>query len=518
MRNWQVLAAFAGAMVGAPVQAAWHKAESAHFVVYANDDAKDVARFAALLERFHTAMTIIAGRKDAAPSPSNRVVIFAVGNESQVQSLIGDKSRTIAGFYAARAGNSRAFVPNIRSASGENDFALTVLLHEYAHHFLISGNRYAMPRWVNEGAAEFHASTKFHSDGSLGIGMPANHRAVELAYAADVRVEELLDHELYEKRSGKTYDAFYGRAWALYHYLTLDTVKKGPRAGQLDAYIREITSGTSARAAATRAFGDLGVLERDLDRYVQRRTLTSFQLPARMFAEPVVTTSALSAGESAIMPLRIRSQSGVNRQEALALVPRIRKVAEQYPGDGAVFTALAEAEFDAGNDPEAIAAADKAIALDRTQVNAYVQKGYALFRKADAVSGEERSAAFTAAMKPFQALNAIENDHPLPLVYLYRSQAQQGREPTELARHALERASELAPFDANLAFDVASMQAQEGKIGLAKANLAVLAADPHGGPVAKASLALSEQIGALAEGTPWRGAVAVLEEEGTATE
>jgi len=86
-------------------------------------------------------------------------------------------------------------VPNIRLTSGETDFSLTILLHEYAHHFLLSSSRFAMPRWLDEGAAEFFASAKFERDGTVGIGRPAYHRAAEIAYARDVKVEELLDHD-----------------------------------------------------------------------------------------------------------------------------------------------------------------------------------------------------------------------------------------------------------------------------------------------------------------------------------
>lgn len=488
-----------------PAQADWYKAESPHFVVYADDSERDVTKFAEILERFHAAMVLVTGRKDVVPSPSNRLVIFAVGNERRVQKLVGDKSGTVYGYYLPRASGSRAFVPNIQlTSSGENDFSLTALLHEYAHHFLISGERFAMPRWIDEGAAEFFASAKFERDGSVGIGRPAHHRAGELAYAQDVKVEELLDHALYEKNRGKRYDAFYGRAWALYHYLVMDEIEEGKRKGQLSAYARAIIAGRSERDAATTAFGDLKLLEKDLDAYLKRGKLTSFRFTQEFIPSAQVKTTRLSAGEAAVMPLRIRSQRGVNREQALEVVPEIRAVAVRYPQDAAVFAALAEAEFDAGNDQSAIAAADKAIALDPSQANAYVQKGYALFRMAESATPEKRAAAFAAAMKPFQALNKIENDHPLPLIYYYRSFAEQGREPPELARHALERASQLAAFDQGLTFETAMMQAAEGKIGLARVNLLVLAANPHGGELAENSQKLVDAMANAAEGTPWQ--------------
>lgn len=504
MKKWVGLAA-AGLSMTTPAKANWYKAESPHFVVYAQDSERDVAKFAEILERFHAAMGIMTGRKDVVPSPSNRVVIFAVGSEAAVQKLVGDKNRNIAGFYMPRAGGSRAFVPNISASTVETDFSLTILLHEYAHHFLMSTSRYAMPRWIDEGAAEFFASAKFSRDGSVGLGRPASHRAAELAYAKDVTVEELLDQELYAKRRGKGFDAFYGRAWGLYHYLAIEDFTRGPRKDQLRNYAKAIVQGKSQRDAAVSAFGDLKQLEKELDAYLKRRNLNYLHFDAQQIPSASVRTTPLSPGEGEVMPLRIRSQRGVDRTEALALVPQVRELAKKYPEDAGVLAALAEAEHDAGNDEAAIAAADKAIGLDPTRVNAYVQKGYSLFRMAREAPPEKRSAAFKAAMGPFEALNKVENDHPLPLIFYYRSFAEQGREPTELARHALERASQLAPFDQGLAFQAAIMHAQEGSIALAKHSLNALAASPHGGPLAERARRLADSLAKLSEGTRWQG-------------
>ena len=114
-----------------------------------------------------------------------------------------------------------------------------------------------------------------------------------------------------------------------------------------------------------------------------------------------------------MMPLRIRSRVGVNKEQALALVTEARTVAARFPADPAVQAALAEAEYDAGNDAAAIAAADKALAADKTQVNAWVQKGYALFRSA--ADADDRKAAYRAARAPFVALNKLENEFAMIL-------------------------------------------------------------------------------------------------------
>lgn len=499
-----LVAIILGFAFASPAAADWHEAQSENFVVYADDSARDVQKFAEMLERYHAAMTYLMNRDTPVPSPSNRVTIFAVGDQRDVRRLVGENATNIAGFYIPRAGGSRAFVPNVRLSGREPDFSLIVLLHEYAHHYLIGSSRYAMPRWLSEGAAEFFASSRFPSDGSIEIGHPANHRASELAYAADVSAEELLDHELYEETRGKRYDAFYGRAWALYHYLIFNS----ERDGQLLKYWTSVATGTSARDAAEQAFGDLGELDDELDRYVRQRRMNFYDLTPEMVSIGSVTVRKLSEGMDEAMPLRIRSQRGVTQEEALELLPEVREVAAQFPDDAGVLAVLAEAEYDAGHDTEAIAAADRAIAIDPTLKDAYVQKGLALFRLA--ADATDADTAYADAMKPFRQLNKLENDHPLPLIYYYRSYTERGEEPSENARAALQWAAELAPFDQGLAMNAGLMQAQAGNIAMARYHLAPLAANPHGGGLADQARSIVTALEDVDEGTPFNGSAIAI--------
>ena len=491
------LGAFVAANASTPAYADWYEAQSDHFVIYADDSEKDVQRFAEMLEQYHAALRYVTGGKYPTPSPSNRVTIYAVGDQKDIRTLMGTDSRVVAGFYLPRASGSVAFVQDIKLKSGYPAFSTVILLHEYAHHFLMSASRFAMPSWMNEGGAEFFASAGFARDGSVSIGRPAQHRAGDLAYADEVTVEELVDPDLYAERRSGRFDAFYARSWLLYHYLTFSE----DRAGQLKKYSQAITNGASSPVAAREAFGDLDELERELDRYLRQRRMYQLTLgPDRIQIGPI-SVRRLSEGEEEMMPAILRSRRGVNEEQAQEVLAEARAVAASFPDNAYVLAALSEAEHDAGNFAESIAAADRAIALNPSIKNAYVQKGYSLFRLAE--DADDRDAAYSAAMKPFEALNALENDHPMPLIYYYRSYAERGLQPPENARHALERAYQLAPFDDSLAMNVAVMQATEGKTDLAAYTLAPLAADPHGGRMAARAKDLIDALKRAPEGEPF---------------
>lgn len=484
--------------------AAWLEASSEHFVVYADDSEKDIERFSRQLESYHKAMEIITRVETGTLSPSNRVTVFVVRNEREVRRLFGEDSRYIGGFYVPRAGGSLAIIPSVRARSRNIHHSMIVLLHEYAHHFLISNSRIPQPRWVSEGGAEFFASAEFERDGGMSLGRPAAHRAGELWYAREVKAEELLDPDAYEKRRSGRYDAFYGKSWLLYHYLTFNE----ERSGQLRNYLVEMARGKSSREAAEAVFGDFEKLDDELERYMRQPRMLSMVFTAEQVASRPISVRRLREGEAEIMPVRIRSRRGVTAEQAAELLVDARKVAAGYSDDPAVLAALAEAEYDAGNDAEAIAAADKALALDPALINAYVQKGYALFRRA--AEADDQDAAYREAIGPFVELNRIENDHPLPLVYFHRSFVERGVEPSELAQHGLERAAELASFDLGLRFSVAIQHLQGGRAAEARRDLIPIAYNPHGGEMAPLAQAMLGALDGAGDDDAAAGAEAAL--------
>ncbi|MGX7925512.1 DUF1570 domain-containing protein [Tsuneonella sp. HG094] len=478
-----------------PAAAEWHKAESEHFVIYADDGEKDIRKFAEMLERYRSAMEFATGFKYPKPSPSNRVTVYAVGDAKDVQSLAGTTSRFLQGFYVPRAGASVAFVPDMRSTRGEPDPAMSTLMHEYSHHFLLSASRSPMPRWVSEGAAEFYSSATFMDNGGVQIGKPNQSRGYELFNADSLTIEELLDEAEYAKRKSRRYDSFYGQSWLLYHYLMFVP----ERTGQIGKYLREFAAGKPPLDAARAAFGDLSVLSTDLQKYLrQRRMMMIVAKPERISTGPV-TVTRLSVGHSKMMPAIIRSRRGVDEETAKEVLALARTSAQPFATDAEVQAALAEAEFDVGNDAEAVAAADRAIAANPGVANAYVQKGFALFRQAE--DSDDRAGAYKRAMAPFTALNGIEADHPMPLIHYYRVFQMQGVAPPESARHALERASQLAPFDLGLSFEAGLMLAGEGKIELARTFLQPVAAAAHGGSLANQAKAAIAVLSDKSEGT-----------------
>jgi tetratricopeptide (TPR) repeat protein len=478
------------------VRAEWHEASSDHFVIYANQSEKEIREYSDRLERYHNAMEARLGFQKSKPSPSNRVTIFVLRSTDQIRKLAGDQNKFIAGFYQSRAGGSVAFVPRIESLGEETTFSETVLMHEYAHHFMYSRLNGAYPLWYSEGFAEFYGSTKFFKDGSIGLGAPAMHRGPELYLAKDVPIERLLDTQAYNAKKTKGFDEFYGRSWLLFHYLYFSEA----RVGQFENYLLRLSKGEKEIPAAIGAFGDLKVLDKELGKYLKQSKISIRRLSGTGLLPGPILLRKLDAAEAAIMPVKLQSKRGVNTEQALELLPDARKVALAHPNSAAVLTALAEAEFDAGNDKEAIAAADQALAIDPNAINAIIQKGYALARMAP--DAEDQDLAWKNVRKQFVKVNKLENDHPIPLIQYYLSYRGQGGDIPKLAVQGLEQALELAPFDGSLRWMMANQLIEDRRFAEAITTLEPLANSPHQSELteqAKALIIKAKELAAAPE-------------------
>lgn len=476
MRKWLYALLMLTFIAVSPAQAAWREASSKHFVIYSEQSAKTLQEFAESLERYDKGLRTLFHVADEQTSHASRVTVFVLPNMANVRKLHGGNATNIGGFYRDWPGGPVAFVP--RSTGDGEQFGYDtqlILQHEYAHHFLMQNFSTVFPAWFNEGFAEFASTAERQKDGSVNFGLAANHRAYTLLQESPLPIEKLLDSTPSIRSADET-AKFYGRSWLLCHYLITDASRRS----QLPAYIKRLNSGSGHIDAARGAFGDLSLLNKDLNAYLRRiqSKMAGFRLPPEALPIGKVTVRELGAGEAGMMYVRIQSKAGVDAKEAPQVVAMARKAAASFTNDAAVQTILAEAEFDAGNFAEAEAAADRAIAADPKAVDAFTYKGAARMRQI-AVRGNDSPADWAEVRKSFLAANRLDPDDPEPLTYFFMSYVRQGKEPTPNAAAAAVRALELAPQDIGLRMVVVQYMLRHGKAAEARSALLRLASDPH---------------------------------------
>jgi tetratricopeptide (TPR) repeat protein len=463
----------------APAQAAWRVAESAHFIIYSEDKPENLKAFAEELERFDAAMRFLRKLEPTTDAHTNKLTIFQVSSVGAVQKMMGGKAANVYGFYNGRAGNSIAFVP--RRAGGGTSWdidAQTVLLHEYAHHFMFRNFPFAFPLWFSEGFAELNSTARFVADGSVDLGLPAKHRAGGLFFAAPLPLDTLMQADR-RKLNAQALDSLYSKGWLLTHYLSFSK----ERDGQLSSYLLAINKGTASMDAARASFGDLGKLDNELHRYMNGRRMTYLRVPARRIAAAPVQLRELSPGANAIMPAFMQSRRGVDAESAKTVLKAARAAAAPYPDDPFVQLALAEAEIDAGNLAEADKAADQVLKAEPNNVRALVFKGrvaVSRLQDGDKATPEE----WKAARRWFTRANRAEPGAPEPLIQFYQSFPAAGEKPTANAVEGLRSAAQLAAEDEGLRLMLGHQMLVDGKGPEARAALAPAAYHPHGGGLA----------------------------------
>lgn len=475
--GWCVAAAFAAA--GTQANAAWYEAKSKHFIIYADERPDDLRDFAQKLERFDQAVRYIRQMDDPALTDAGRVKIFVLPDGDAVARLVGFSSA--AGMYVTRASGSFAFVPrtmdvpNVGSSQGIATLKSSlqpqaIFFHEYAHHLQLQTASAVVPTWLAEGFAEFFASAEIRKDGTVTIGKFPQYRWWGVHDRGSIPIEQMVGVTYDKKLTGEQMEALYARGWLLTDYLAMSDSRKG----QLTHYLEGIHSGMTPLQSAKVAFGDLKVLQHDMDTY--SRQLTAIDISARVIPIGNVAMRPLGPGEAAIMDVRIRSKRGVDQKTAPGVAAEARRIATSYPNDAAVQGALAEAEYDARNYAAADAAADRALAADPNDVHALIYKGRASVARA---SANPKLADWDAIRGWFLKANKLDTENAEPLALYYESFVAAGQRPTLNAADALLYAVDLAPRDNEVRMTAVALLLAQNRLEDAKVTLAPIAYEPH---------------------------------------
>lgn len=487
MRFLRFVLAAALACAAHPALAEWHEAKTRHFVVYSEQKPAELRKYAEELERFDQGVRKLRGMADPELTDAGRLRIYVLRTQNSVATLVGDPSSSVAGFYITRASGALAFVHRENSFEEWELSARTVFFHEYLHHLMLQEMNVALPAWIVEGSAELFATARSQKDGALVFGYAPTHRAYGLFNLSGLTLQEMVGAK--SELKGDEWEQLYGRGWLLTHMLTFSDGRRG----QIGKYVEGIQRGLAPLDAGKAAFGDLRLLERDLSRYLTKSRLTGVTVPAHLLQPGPIALRRLSAGEEAILPVVMRSERGVGPKTAPRVLADAQRVAARFPNDPVVLAALAEALQDAGDNAAAVAAADRALAVDP-------RAGKAMIMKARAQLALAAKAPDKADWKAIRALiaqaNKLDPEHAEPLMLFYRSFLQQGMKPTPNSVEGLLYAQALVPQDDSLRMMAVQQLISDGKLPTAQRMFSPIAYNPHAGGERTALLEIMAALGA----------------------
>lgn len=298
-----------------PAEARWLKAESERFIVYSEGNAARLTTFVQKLETYDRLLRRHMGL-DENEAPLRKLPIYLVRDRGGINAIwSGAGSSGIAGFY--RADEEDIFAVAIADGSADD-----VLLHEYAHHFMMQYFPYGYPAWFIEGFAEYFSTVDIKR-GAVVVGNFDENNGAVLRSFSWLPMRDLLGKRFTEiRRQNYT---FYPLSWLLTHWF----MGSPERHTQLAAYLRDVGDGGDPVEAMPRATGvSNGELRSQLRRYMNR--IPYYEIPNN-FPVAEVTITEMPAWADDLLLLSIRLKLGVEESRRPAVAAEARRAVARYP-------------------------------------------------------------------------------------------------------------------------------------------------------------------------------------------
>lgn len=398
-----------------------------------------------------------SGRADAQASiePSVRIDLASIGG-TQLNPQTGQVESTMfapgqVGTQVNTAGTTVPITAEGRIYAG------------FAQHYLLTYFPAAYPRWYLDGFGELFSTIRIRpEDGAIEYGhMPEGYRRVIESFG-NVPVAEVVTGRYFATRAAtRRWTPFH--AWILTHFMFFSDSRRP----QFSRYLSAIGHGATLEEAA-KVFGDLDRLEAEVKAYDNKRLpYERLTYPAERAAEPLVqqltrgqaeflkgrlelgSRVEIPAGPAPGMDARAADRAADARKEALAArdrwLARLRNRTGDFTTNVEAQVMLAEAECRSGNDAPCLAAAERALRIAPNDSRALAWKGIALAHQAIAGPADQRAAALRTARIYIARANRADTEATLPLIAYFRSFADAGEAPPEVATVGLLKATDAVP-------------------------------------------------------------------------
>ncbi len=344
----------------------WIEVRSAHFTVITDANEKQGRHIADQFERMRWIFQTLFPKANVDPAEST--VVIAAKSEKVFETMepaayLAKGQIKLGGYYA----HSQEKNYILLQLDTQYDHPFATVYHEYTHLQFAFASAW-IPLWLNEGLAEFMQNTEIR-DKDVHLGEASvddilylrQNKLIPLSVLFKVNAQSPYYHE---EQKGSV---FYAESWALTHFLMVtDRVKHTNRIG---AYMDRVRGGEDPLAAAEKAFGDLKLLQKALEEYVQQASYNEF----------VLSSAAAPIDESTykvrpLTPVEIDAQ----RADVLTYVSReseartlLETILKEDPNNVLAHETMGTLELRAGHRDEAQKWYGEAIKLDSKDYLAY---------------------------------------------------------------------------------------------------------------------------------------------------
>lgn len=329
----------------------WIQLKSPHFALFSNAGDRTARKIVLDLERLRSALSQL--NPDLAlgsPVPTWIYVFKDTSSFAPYRLVYQGRPRPSEGYFVVHPYGNHVVI----NADPRRD-ATRLIFHEYLHEVL--ANSYPnLPLWLNEGLAEYYSTFETTGGGEAKIGLPIYLHVAWLLDNALIPLPQLLEIDTSSQvyNEGDRRGVFYAESWALVHYL----LSKPERRQKTAEYLRDLASGDRRADAFQRAFGDPGVLERDLRAYVRSGVFDYQRTPITAEASVPIDVAPLPWPDALYRLGDLLMHNGDEKNAAAE--EHFRAALAAAPGHGPAQAGLGRIAQEAGRLAEARAAYEQA--------------------------------------------------------------------------------------------------------------------------------------------------------------
>jgi hypothetical protein len=376
------------------------------------------------------------------------------------------------------AGCNSKTVPNYPPATRTWE---QLLYSAFAQHFIQTYDPVAFPRWYLDGIGALFSTVAVRDKGAIDYAAPPENYQQAIRSYGDLNVGDVLTGRYLDADPKKIGWTPY-HAWLLTHFFVFSDLKP-ERRKQFRDYMMAIHRG-EPMAEAAKIFGNMGMLQREVTKYVvadKRQART--EPPQAPIPDPVITTLSLSSAalvearvelgaRLAVLPADAGSATNAATPTQAQLregwIAQLRDTVARLPYDADAASFAAEAECRADQASECLADAERMLASSPDDVRALTWKGVALTDQAVVGSAADRSVKLAEARRTIERAIQIDGQAPLPLIAYFQSFTKAGEKVPDQALAGMVKVIRSVPAAPAPRLYLAEELVRQGKVDLAR--------------------------------------------------
>lgn len=459
----------------------WFRAESQHFVVYADTSRAAASALLDNMERLDHMLRVYTKPYRKANAAEQKITLYYQDRVTGLNTIDAALPADAIGLYSSCAAGVQGF--GFHLGESAQDDTLSYMFEAYTRHFLYRHTDIRSPAAFIDGLAQYFASIRF-TDTQMVIGKtPANvarylnfldegHR-YSLDYR-DVLEQKTANAKNYAGDAGVKLE-FAAKSWLLMHYMQSTEDQRA----QLGKFLTAVYQGMPAAPAFESAFGlKVNDLSTEMWRY-RRTSVKVLQVDVPELPKAVVNFNTLPEAASDVVMLDAAIKACPAKPAGEALLRAIAAEAGKFPKNDYVQMALSRAQVAYGNPQDALPWLAQAIGKNADNFDAWYLSGLANLRLAERSQDAAAAKAYVqTAQQQLLSARGLNPDAADAAYAYYRSELAGQAELTETALEGALTAWSSAREVSGFARSAALAHAYLGNAAQARVVLKNLALNP----------------------------------------